>query len=105
MNSISFSFWSGSRSSVKSTRRNVFQRASNAANDAATPTLRSSVKRKSRVEKIDSIVFRESLCLLTLANPALRVKEGSAGPVILDNSHGHEIAYKEAQEICGAEAR
>src|ERR1700722_20346442 len=59
MNSISFNFWSGSRSSVKSTRRNVFQRASSAANEAATPTLSNSVKSKSRDEIGGSIILRK----------------------------------------------
>src|SRR6267143_6271552 len=50
MNSISFSFWSGSRSSVNSTRRNVFHRASSAANEDATPTFSSSVNSRSLTE-------------------------------------------------------
>src|SRR6266849_5308167 len=50
MNSISFSFWSGSRSSVNSTRRNVFQRASSAANEDDTPTFSSSVNSRSLTE-------------------------------------------------------
>ncbi len=47
MNSISFSFWSGSRCSVKSTRRNVFQRASKAAIEEATPTFNNKVNSNS----------------------------------------------------------
>src|SRR5882762_914063 len=42
INNINFNFWSGSRSSVNNTRRNVFHRASSAAIEDATPTLRSS---------------------------------------------------------------
>src|SRR5713101_4384755 len=60
MNNMSFSFWSGSRSSVKRTRRKVFQRASSAAMEDATPTLRSKVKRKSRTGVRVSILCGES---------------------------------------------
>src|SRR5204863_7947 len=42
-------FWSGSRSSVKSTRRKAFHRASNAAMDDATPTFSSRVNSRSRI--------------------------------------------------------
>jgi hypothetical protein len=45
--SISFSFWSESRSSVKSTLRNVAERASQAQIDADAPTWSSSVSSKS----------------------------------------------------------
>src|SRR6202158_4577048 len=62
MNNISFSFWSGSRSSVKSTRRNVFQRASNAANEDATPTFSSSVNSRSLTEVSVSIASPHGLC-------------------------------------------
>src|SRR6267143_1378863 len=55
MNSINFNFWSQSRSSVNSTRRNVFHRASSAANDDATPTFSSKVNRRSRTEVALSI--------------------------------------------------
>src|SRR5713101_3826526 len=56
MNNISFNFWSGSRSSVNSTRRKVFQRAESAANDDATPTFSSNVNRRSLTEVSVSIV-------------------------------------------------
>src|SRR5271157_1573035 len=54
-NSMSFSFWSESRCSVKSTRRKAFQRASNAAIEEATPTFNNRVKRSSRIGGIVSI--------------------------------------------------
>src|SRR6266851_5461302 len=72
MNSISFSFWSGSRSSVKSTRRKVFHRASSAAMDDATPTFSSRVNSRSRTEVAVSIFACASQ--LTLAFPRLPVK-------------------------------
>jgi hypothetical protein len=50
-------FWSTSRSSVNSTRRSVFQRASSAAIEAATPTFSSSVNRKSLGENGASIPY------------------------------------------------
>src|SRR5437899_2333823 len=56
MNNISLSFWSGSRCSVKSTRRNVFHRASSAAMDDATPTFSSRVNSRSRTEVAVSIL-------------------------------------------------
>src|SRR6266403_496048 len=55
MNIINLSFWSTSRSSVKSTRRKVFHRASSAAKDDATPTLSSKVNKRSRTEVAVSI--------------------------------------------------
>src|SRR5256885_4044084 len=55
MNSMSLSFWSTSRSSVNSTRRNVFQRASSAANEEATPTFSNSVNSRSLTEVSVSI--------------------------------------------------
>src|SRR5271157_4197334 len=58
-NSMSFSFWSESRCSVKSTRRKAFQRASNAAIEEATPTFNNRVKRSSRIGGIVSIVSRQ----------------------------------------------
>src|SRR6267143_6411527 len=72
MNSINLSFWSGSRSSVKSTRRNAFHRASNAAMDDATPTFSSRVKSRSRTDAGVSIL--SARLRLTLANPPLDVK-------------------------------
>src|SRR5579864_3950259 len=74
MNSISFSFWSGSRSSVNSTRRKVFQRASRAANEEATPTFSSSVNSKSFTEVSVSIASPGIRSSLTLANPRGEVK-------------------------------
>src|SRR6266852_4162101 len=50
INNISFNFWSGSRSSVNSTRRNVFQRARSAANADAALTFSSNVSSKSLTE-------------------------------------------------------
>src|SRR6266404_927622 len=55
MNIINLSFWSTSRSSVKSTRRKVFHRASSAAKDDATPTLSSKVNKRSRTDVAVSI--------------------------------------------------
>src|SRR5467141_2235646 len=72
MNSINLSFWSGSRSSVKSTRRNAFHRASNAAMDDATPTFSSRVNSRSRTDAGVSIL--SARLRLTLANPPLDVK-------------------------------
>src|ERR1700682_5615419 len=74
MNNISFSFWSGSRSSVKSTRRNVFQRASSAANEDATPTFSSSVNSRSLTEVSVSMTGALRQPSLTLANPRGEVK-------------------------------
>ena len=71
-NSISFSFWSGSRCSVKSTRRNVVHRASSAAIEDATPTFRRRVNSRSRTEVAVSIFVASTR--LTLANPPLDVK-------------------------------
>src|SRR5216684_2888837 len=50
MNNMSFTFWSGSRSSVNNTRRNAVQRASSAANEDDTPTFSSSVNSRSLTE-------------------------------------------------------
>jgi len=75
--SISFNFWSGSRSSVKSTRRKVFQRASKAAKDEATPTLSRRVKSKSRMEA--ACVHVVAVLTLTLANPLHEVKRVTEG--------------------------
>ncbi len=69
MNSISFSFWSGSRSSVNNTRRNVFQRASNAANEAATPTLSSSVNSKSLAEMDVSDEYHHGIAVPAAREP------------------------------------
>src|SRR5579859_4734327 len=74
MNNISFSFWSGSRSSVNSTRRKVFQRASSAAIDDATPTFSSSANSRSLTEVSVSIANANSGSSLTLANPCCDVK-------------------------------
>src|SRR6267378_1228319 len=70
INSINFNFWSGSRSSVNNTRRNVFHRASSAAIEDATPTFSSSV---------NSMVVSVSMAgalgpCVTLANPRREVK-------------------------------
>ncbi len=59
-NTISLSFWSGSRCSVKSTRRKVVHRASNAAMDDATPTFSSRVNSRSRMGVTVSIFGRGS---------------------------------------------
>src|SRR6266481_5859896 len=74
---ISLIFWSTSRSSVKSTRRKVFQRASSAAIEAATPTFSNSVNKKSLGENGASIVLNAhstSILNSTLANRRTSVK-------------------------------
>src|SRR5216683_901218 len=77
MNSISLSFWSGSRSSVKSTRRKVFHRASNAAMDDAIPTLSSRVNSRSRTDVAVSIFGRGSQA--KASQSAARCKAGIIG--------------------------
>src|SRR5712671_1308205 len=73
MNSINFNFWSGSRSSVNNTRRNVFHRASSAAIEDATPTFSSSVNNRSLTDVSVSIATALGPCV-TLANPRREVK-------------------------------
>src|SRR5579864_2724651 len=55
INRRSFTFWSESRISVKRTLRKAVQRASIAAKEAATPTFRSKVNRRSLPEERVSI--------------------------------------------------
>src|SRR6266446_33103 len=62
MNNISFSFWSGSRSSVNSTRRNAVHRASSAANEDAALTFSSNVSSKSLTEVNVSMAGRLGPC-------------------------------------------
>src|SRR5712664_438125 len=73
MNNINFNFWSGSRSSVNSTRRNVFHRASRAAIEDATPTFSSSVNSRSLTDVSVSIASALGPCV-TLANLLSEVK-------------------------------
>src|SRR5258708_11640890 len=85
MNSINLSFWSGSRSSVKSTRRNAFHRARSAAMDGATPTFSSRVKSRSRTDAAVSIL--SARLRLTLANPPLDVKPIALATSCLSKCH------------------
>src|SRR6267378_1752825 len=73
INSINFNFWSGSRSSVNNTRRNVFHRASSAAIEDATPTFSNSVNSRSLTDVSVSIATALGPCV-TLANPRHEVK-------------------------------
>src|SRR6267378_2908459 len=99
MNNISLSFWSGSRCSVKSTRRNVFHLARSAEMDDATPTFSSRVNNRSRTDVAVSI-----LCCalrLTLINPLLDVKRGArAGSRAANSGHGGDT-WQGTQKAAG----
>src|SRR5258707_6446768 len=73
INNLNFNFWSGSRSSVNNTRRNVFHRASSAAIEDATPTFKSSVNSRSLTDVSVSIATALGPCV-TLANLLSEVK-------------------------------
>src|SRR5271165_1336678 len=97
MNSISFSFWSESRCSVKRTRRKVFQRASKAAIDEDTPTFNSRVNRSSRIGGIESIArlwpwayaSQLSLHCKEIAGETATRAEAACLPVILEHSYAY----------------
>src|SRR5215510_7745103 len=105
MKSINFSFWSGSRCSVNITRRKLPQRTRSAANEDATATFSSNVKRNSRTVVAESM--GRSVSQVTLANPSGEVKrvgqkirrsksDRNPVPAILLVSHENKIATRQA---------
>src|SRR5690348_6397893 len=95
MNSMSFSFWSGSRSSVKRTRRKVFHRARRAAIEEATPTFSSKVKRRSRTAVAVSMAANGSV-LANASQSEPRCKASCGAPAILLRCDEHKSKFGQA---------
>src|SRR6516162_2181234 len=108
-NSISLNFWSGSRSSVNSTRRNVFHLASSAAIDEATPTFSNKVKSSSWILSVPSMASWRARSHgrnhdLIVMNSRARYRDfqfdvtvAFPRPAILDRCDGQKTFHKESQ--------
>src|SRR5689334_20077374 len=106
MNSMSFSFWSGSRSSVKRTRRKVFHRARRAAIEEATPTFSSKVKRRSRTAVAVSMAANGSV-LANASQSEPRCKASCGAPAILLCRDEYKSKFEQAWQgatVCGGES-